>query len=64
MVVLKKIGLYFVFFDCINCDKCILVCFNNVNFSYEVVDEDFFYCDLVVSFDGIVMDGIEKCFWV
>jgi putative selenate reductase len=33
----RKIGSHLVLFDCINCDKCIPVCPNDANFSYEVV---------------------------
>jgi putative selenate reductase len=32
----RKIGSFLVRFDCINCDKCIPVCPNDANFSYEV----------------------------
>jgi putative selenate reductase len=32
----RKIGSFLVVFDCINCDKCIPVCPNDANFSYEV----------------------------
>ena len=32
----RKIGSFLVLFDCINCDKCIPVCPNDANFSYEV----------------------------
>ena len=32
----RKIGSHLVAFDCINCDKCIPVCPNDANFSYEV----------------------------
>ena len=32
----RKIGSFLVLFDCINCDKCIPVCPNDANFSYDV----------------------------
>jgi putative selenate reductase len=32
----RKIGSHLLVFDCINCDKCIPVCPNDANFSYEI----------------------------
>lgn len=32
----RKIGSHLEIFDCINCDKCIPVCPNDANFSYEI----------------------------
>ena len=46
----RKIGSFLVLFDCINCDKCIPVCPNDANFSYEVVP-------VRVPYDHFVMRG-------
>jgi len=32
----KKIGSHLTLFDCVNCDKCVPVCPNDANFSYEL----------------------------
>ncbi len=46
----RKIGSRLVLFDCINCDKCIPVCPNDANFSYEVAP-------LRVPYDHFVARG-------
>jgi putative selenate reductase len=48
----RKIGSHLVLFDCINCDKCIPVCPNNANFSYEVPALLRDYQDVTIDTDG------------
>ncbi|NOX57327.1 MAG: glutamate synthase [Planctomycetes bacterium] len=55
----KRIGSHLVVFDCITCDKCIPVCPNDANFTYPLAEQDFEYCDLIVSPDGTVSHGTE-----
>lgn len=50
----RKIGNYLMLFDCINCDKCVPVCPNDANFSYNVVPEKRLYHDLLVHADSRV----------
>ena len=49
----RKIGSFLVLFDCINCDKCIPVCPNDANFSYEVVPVRIPYDHFVVRRGGV-----------
>ncbi|MFT7621669.1 MAG: putative selenate reductase [Myxococcota bacterium] len=55
----RKVGSHLMLFDCINCDKCIPVCPNNANFSYETEAEDRDYRDLYVFPDGTISTDEE-----
>src|ERR1017187_1110322 len=44
----RKIGSHLHLLDCINCDKCIPVCPNDANFSYETPPRTIIFRDLVV----------------
>ncbi|RME00648.1 MAG: hypothetical protein D6814_03135, partial [Calditrichaeota bacterium] len=50
----RKIGRHLALFDCINCDKCIPVCPNDANFSYEIEPLEQPYSILRVEKKGIV----------
>ena len=45
----RKIGSHLHLFDCINCDKCVPVCPNDANFTYETPPRTISYRDLVVA---------------
>jgi putative selenate reductase len=45
----RKIGSHLHLFDCINCDKCVPVCPNDANFTYETPARTVAYRDLVVE---------------
>ncbi len=45
----KKIGSKLFLFDCVNCDKCVPVCPNDANFTYEVPTRTIVYRDYVVQ---------------
>ncbi|MBI4865423.1 MAG: glutamate synthase [Candidatus Wallbacteria bacterium] len=54
----RKIGSRLHLFDCINCDKCIPVCPNDANFSYEVGPVEAQYRNLRVGPEGVEEVGI------
>ena len=61
----KRIDSHLVTFDCITCDKCIPVCPNDANFSYDPGQVDITYRDLEVGTDGSITPiGEEKAFHV
>jgi len=55
----RKIGSHLHLFDCINCDKCVPVCPNDANFTYETAPRSVVYRDLVVE-DGRLVPGSER----
>jgi putative selenate reductase len=55
----RKIGSHLHLLDCINCDKCIPVCPNDANFTYEVPPRTIAYRDLVVR-EGRLTAGEER----
>jgi putative selenate reductase len=57
----RKIGSHLHLLDCINCDKCVPVCPNDANFSYETPPRTIAYRDLVVE-GGRFAPGEERTF--
>jgi putative selenate reductase len=55
----RKIGSHLRLFDCINCDKCVPVCPNDANFTYETPPRTIAYRDLVVE-GGRLTAGEER----
>jgi putative selenate reductase len=55
----RKIGSHLHLFDCINCDKCVPVCPNDANFTYETAPRTIAYRDLVVT-GGRLTEGEER----
>ena len=55
----RKIGSHLHLLDCINCDKCIPVCPNDANFSYETPPRTITFRDLVVL-EGRLSPGDER----
>ena len=55
----RKIGSHLHLLDCINCDKCIPVCPNGANFTYETPPRTIAYRDLQVR-DGRLKAGEER----
>jgi putative selenate reductase len=55
----RKIGSQLRLLDCINCDKCIPVCPNDANFTYEIPPRTIAYRDLVVR-EGRLTAGEER----
>lgn len=55
----RKIGSHLVLFDCVNCDKCIPVCPNDANFSYEVEPLEAPVSILKVTQDGVAEEAGE-----
>ncbi len=55
----RKIGSHLYLFDCINCDKCVPVCPNDANFTYETAPRTVVYRDLVVE-GGRFVPGAER----
>ena len=55
----RKIGSRLHLFDCINCDKCVPVCPNDANFTYEAPPRTIAYRDLVVE-GGRLVPAAEK----
>jgi putative selenate reductase len=53
----RKVGSRLVLFDCINCDKCIPVCPNDANFSYEVAPASVPYRSYAISGGAVVESG-------
>jgi putative selenate reductase len=53
----RKIGSHLHLFDCINCDKCVPVCPNDANFTYEAPPRRIAYRDLVVEGGRLVPAG-------
>jgi putative selenate reductase len=53
----RKIGSKLWLFDCINCDKCIPVCPNDANFSYEVPALRAVYTNYRVTKGAVVAEG-------
>jgi putative selenate reductase len=53
----RKIGSHLHLFDCINCDKCVPVCPNDANFTYEAPPRRIAYRDLVVEGGRLVPSG-------
>jgi putative selenate reductase len=53
----RKIGSRLHLFDCINCDKCVPVCPNDANFTYEAPARRIAYRDLVVEGGRLVPAG-------
>jgi putative selenate reductase len=49
----RKIGSNLWFYDCINCDKCIPVCPNDANFTYDSPVDVLPYDDFIATPDGI-----------
>jgi putative selenate reductase len=52
----RKIGSHLKIFDCINCDKCIPVCPNDANFSYEIEPLEKEYFLFQVADGGITQE--------
>lgn len=50
----RKIGSHLKLFDCINCDKCIPVCPNDANFSYEIEPLEIEYSLLKIKDHNVV----------
>jgi len=57
----RKIGSHLHLLDCINCDKCVPVCPNDANFSYETPPRSITFRDLVVH-GGRLSPGDERTF--
>ncbi len=57
----RKIGSHLHLLDCINCDKCVPVCPNDANFSYETPPRSITFRDLVVE-GGRLSPGDERTF--
>jgi putative selenate reductase len=57
----RKIGSHLHLLDCINCDKCVPVCPNDANFSYETPPRTIAFRDLVVH-GGRLSPGDERTF--
>jgi putative selenate reductase len=57
----RKIGSHLHLLDCINCDKCVPVCPNDANFSYETPPRTIAFRDLVVR-GGCLLPGDERTF--
>jgi putative selenate reductase len=57
----RKIGSHLHLLDCINCDKCIPVCPNDANFSFETPPRTIRFRDLVVE-GGRLSPGDEQTF--
>jgi putative selenate reductase len=57
----RKIGSHLHLLDCINCDKCVPVCPNDANFSYETPPRTIAFHDLVVRGGGL-SPGDERTF--
>jgi putative selenate reductase len=57
----RKIGSHLHLLDCINCDKCVPVCPNDANFSYETPPRTITFRDLVVL-GGRLSPGDERTF--
>jgi putative selenate reductase len=57
----RKRGSHLHLLDCINCDKCIPVCPNDANFSYETPPRTITFRDLVVR-GGRLSPGDERTF--
>ena len=55
----RKIGSHLHLLDCINCDKCVPVCPNDANFSYETPPRTITFRDLVVQ-GGRLSPGDER----
>jgi len=49
----RKIGSHLLLYDCINCDKCIPVCPNDANFSYEIEPMEIAYTNYRITQSGI-----------
>jgi len=61
----RRIDSHLVTFDCITCDKCIPVCPNDANFTYQTQPVELAYRDLEVSPDGSIRPvGDERRFEV
>jgi putative selenate reductase len=56
----KKIGSHLTLFDCVNCDKCVPVCPNDANFTYEVTPRRVRYPEVVVRGGTPVLGEGEK----
>ncbi|MBI2265878.1 MAG: glutamate synthase [Armatimonadetes bacterium] len=50
----KRIGSRLHLFDCISCDKCVPVCPNNANFTYETQVVDISFHDFTVTPNGVI----------
>jgi len=48
----RKIGSHLFLWDCINCDKCIPVCPNDANFSFEIEPVETHYSNVTISDRG------------
>ncbi len=57
----RKIGTHLHLLDCVNCDKCVPVCPNDANFSYETPPRRITFRDLVVR-DSRLSPGDERTF--
>lgn len=55
----RKIGSHLHLFDCINCDKCVPVCPNDANFTYDTPPRTIAYRELVVE-GGRLVPGAER----
>lgn len=60
----KKIGSRLALFDCVNCDKCVPVCPNDANFTYETEPREIAYRNLVVRGGAAVPEEEERTFRV
>ncbi|MFH1277713.1 MAG: 4Fe-4S dicluster domain-containing protein [Candidatus Eisenbacteria bacterium] len=60
----KKIGSRLALFDCVNCDKCVPVCPNDANFTYETERREVRYRNLVVRRGSLVPEERENTFRV
>jgi putative selenate reductase len=60
----RKIPSRLSLFDCVNCDKCVPVCPNDANFTYEVKPRAVRYRDAVVRGGRLALDPEEKEFVV
>lgn len=49
----KRVGTKLVIFDCVTCDKCVPVCPNDANFTYEVPAMDVEYANYELTQDGV-----------
>lgn len=55
----KKIGSHLYLWDCLSCDKCVPVCPNDANFTYEVGPLDVTFRNLRLTREGVFAD--EEC---
>ncbi len=56
----RKIGSQLYLFDCINCDKCVPVCPNDANFTYDIAPLDVTYPQLEMTEGGVSEVGESR----